>query len=374
MLRRSRALSGDKARLLRELDELCAEGTLRLLTLPMGTHDQAVCHAAEYREHLAALEVAARRSGKELEAEVLWRFRGWTDSHPTAIRLDDCEMDFMTGPRPTIPGSRPAAGGRGAPPGEPRAGCLPAALPAALTAALERALAEQQRQHQSRAPKRPRPADPPQASSRAGAGQAGAAKAGVSTARLAGAAAAGSAEGPSPRSLRQHRPAQETLALAKAARAQAAGARMTGPPTALRAEAAAFMADAAPTPPEPLRADVVRVLTGHGLVQRPAAGADSASRYLSVPGAAELCKALRRGRAELVRRVRATRYGEAPRRELERKGAAWSPLPADAHVADAVGSGWLCVAETASGQFLRVGPAAPPPAAATAGAAAGGRA
>ncbi|KAA0153845.1 hypothetical protein FNF29_02834 [Cafeteria roenbergensis] len=109
VLSQVRALSGDKARLLRELDELCAEGALRLLTLPMGTHDQAVCHAAEYREHLAALEVAARRSGKELEAEVLWRFRGWTDSHPTAIRLDDCEMDFMTGPHIAAAGAAEAS-------------------------------------------------------------------------------------------------------------------------------------------------------------------------------------------------------------------------------------------------------------------------
>jgi hypothetical protein len=86
--------------------------------------------------------------------------------------------------------------------------------------------------------------------------------------------------------------------------------------------------------------------------------ADVSGGYsLGVPRSAELTRCVERGRRELVRRVRSTKYGEVLHREMLRREFSWSPFTMEWHLADAVGSGVLLTVTTASGRFIRVGTA-----------------
>lgn len=134
----------------------------------------------------------------------------------------------------------------------------------------------------------------------------------------------------------------------------------TGAASPAAAESASPASGSRRTAVTPVPASAVIVaLTRLGLLVRtPGTG----GCLICVPEAAELQQAIVRHRLELVRRVRATRYQEVPRAELEARACRVSPLPAKDHVADAVGAGWLVVVETAAGQVLRIGPKAPQPA------------
>lgn len=93
----------------------------------------------------------------------------------------------------------------------------------------------------------------------------------------------------------------------------------------------------------------------------------AAREYLvCLPAAAEFQRSLIRMRREILRRVRASRFGEVSRAQLcDPRGAlariaSSSPLTVDAHIDDLLGRAWLKLLATASGPVLTLGPAAPP--------------
>lgn len=95
------------------------------------------------------------------------------------------------------------------------------------------------------------------------------------------------------------------------------------------------------------RADAAVAATGRGF-------STHESYWFGVPDSGRLWPLIKAGRAELLQRLRARKYHEAPRAEVETWKLARSPLPPRFHIRDALGLGTVVEYGTASGAFLRL--------------------
>ena len=109
-----------------------------------------------------------------------------------------------------------------------------------------------------------------------------------------------------------------------------------------------------------LLARVKEEAVGTGTWESPAAtpfAAPGERFWLCLPGGGGLWTALLEGRRELLRRVTARKFHEAPREEVEAMVLQRCPLPARLLLRDSLGCGVLRVTRTAAGEMVRVGDA-----------------
>jgi hypothetical protein len=96
--------------------------------------------------------------------------------------------------------------------------------------------------------------------------------------------------------------------------------------------------------------EAVASLVRHGLLL----DRDAKSYWIAVPNAAGFVKELLRGREELQKIIKRSKFKELLKRDLLKRKCKWSKLGMKYHIADLVGSGQADAIHTTSGPLIRL--------------------